>query len=748
MSKSWHLDIWPILTKVSCSLTCFACGTIAISLICLDKETQALNHASLILQICGLFVAAIIEIPLTLEFWHLQKISYLAILLRMVTYASAVWYWVDLVNNMPVEISTILRRLVTAHLALLLAVMGCCGASLTSGHVKRCKKDENVQDEELADDHFVATDDNFEKQPKGIALKNSAQTLTPAQENVILAHLPQPNWMNNSPATYSSSDTYSTPSVKRHAIDTEAFGRTSLSPQGCEIGKPKHINGINKSPKLNLLTKIRHKRSLKRAKTVQDQPRESDSSGAHYVTRLSTIHDTSRSLVNVFGGPQNRDSLQPSAESVLMLDHQSNQEREQKDETAITIEKNALERLNSALLPPSLRTHAFTESEQAPELEQPSDDHANLPNLFANDLQKIPEMFQNDGINNLGDPAIILPRTVTLDDWKTQKSLLLDRERHIAQSGDQLLPGLDFKVNDSRDQEKAFSFPDSYSMKFKSIFPQLEPDTIEQLDDLFKSQQSESKKVRLMKERLLLEDVLRQDNGSETVLKLSKESTFPSGPHSPTKSIASSNTAATPHKSPSRLGSILLNSASSFTSNHALHSRSNSQLSGNAYSLSNQGSPVKSLRFRRSLSKKLSLSSISTRHDDFVGSLADEYYYGRGHGRGKSIDFSYVHSLQSKHSPSKSTSLSGRRNSMFILGDRAPPAINMLRENFTNAGRAPFTSENTTTTSAQDVTILEDESDESNCSKGSGVNYPSVIKSEYDREKWSTLMSLDMIHPV
>lgn len=226
--------------------------------------------------------------------------------------------------------------------------------------------------------------------------------------------------------------------------------------------------------------------------------------------------------------------------------------------------------------------------------------------------------------------------------------------------------------------------------------------------------------------------------------------------HSPTKSVISvlSGSGSLGHKkSHSRLTNFLG------------HSRGNSLI--NQYNTGNnsaQSSPTKSVR-RQKLSQKLSFSNISDTFNPIpineAKTFGVKYSNSFSHKVNKSIDFSYIRTLQgndhnspSKTSISRSSTLKDnndpdlRRHSVatdirldapVLLKKSSKSSFYMQTAN--KASEEIHVIPNTIETEIREVSGISVDSAKTSSSE----KYPDIVMSEYDREKWNALKNIQQI---
>ncbi|CAB4253274.1 similar to Saccharomyces cerevisiae YJL051W IRC8 Bud tip localized protein of unknown function [Maudiozyma barnettii] len=392
------------------------------------------------------------------------------------------------------------------------------------------------------------------------------------------------------------------------------------------------------------------------------------------------------------------------------------------------------------------------------------------------DISEVPgESFLEDSYELEKPTHIELPQNVTLDMWEKEGHKYLERADSFQNQrinrnkniftefqlgNDEVAPLT--PISPVLNRKSNFKFP------LKQIIetPQNpnEPH-ISQQDDM-SSSDAVSELDRYLKELSiteedpghLLEESFRNDNPTSTILENSyRELRDAENNHSPTKSLVSiiSSGSMKQQKSQNAINNLLHRSTS--------HVKSNSQVSfrfptngSNAILSSTQSSPIKSNSFKR-FSKKLSISNLNDPHSH---SRSTEHpfdmhnVYAKEHNRGRSVDFTYLRSIQSQHSPSKSVTTtnsignSSRRNS--AVPESATRTISKIFQNKHGDSTYLMNSEDlfnitlkhrTELSLSQEQAISDDSAIES---QESGPSYPDSVVGEYDRERWTTLQNLQL----
>ncbi|KAG0672180.1 hypothetical protein C6P45_003655 [Maudiozyma exigua] len=394
------------------------------------------------------------------------------------------------------------------------------------------------------------------------------------------------------------------------------------------------------------------------------------------------------------------------------------------------------------------------------------------------DISEVPgEYFQNDSYGIEEPVHVELPKNVTLDMWEKDGEKYLERAEGIQKERVVSKNLLSVELENSNKINTDYT-PFSPTLKRKNnfIFPLKQIDESPQIlqepkipqNDNVSTSDAVSELDQYLKELsiaeedpgYLLEESFRNDYSTSIMMENSyRELNDAANNHSPTKSLVSiiSSGSVKHQKSLSGVNNLLHMSTS--------HVKSNSQISfrfpgnnNNIISASTQSSPIKSNSFKR-FSKKLSITNLNDTHshsrsNDHPFDLHN--IYPREHTRGGSVDFSYLHSLQNQHSPSKSVSTansaanSSRRNS--TLYEPTSRNVSRLLQNRYMDNTYLVNSEdmfNVTLKQGTELSLTpaEPTSDESAIdSQESGPTYPEGLVGEYDREKWNTLKNLHLIN--
>lgn len=632
-----------------------------------------------------------------------------------------------------------------------------------------------------------------------VPLKNSSQTLTPDLE--LLHGSPKSMngvaWLINELSTNSntnanktiSSDENSNASVIRHKLGPISTSKCPKKPSHSHFSKLKKYNSFFLGPKEN-----RYKRNTQQATKVPTE-KKSNHRSSQYVSRLSTISDISKSFLNFLAlneknGNSTSTARTPSEGRVSIIINEGNNTLKYKtphdshtiDSPNLELEREAIGRINSALLPACLRvTDKMISPQQSTQNEDSYQATPLIPQvevdddfyvgdiLMTNELQDIPQVPRissdiEDDFEQQYTKHVDLPARVTLEMWEKDQEKILQKVT-TNRDKSKLLPPFrftsesDMGPSTSTELEVELHTQNNFSFPFKSAglqiatsdqFNQQEfktSDTISELDEYLHDASIQEEDASQ-----LIESSLNQNNLSSTTIDNGpKDMSRFSTRHSPTKSIISviSGSGSVKHQ----------HSHSTLSNFFTGHSRNNSQinqlLQGSSSNMmsntSPHSSPTKSLRMR--FGKKLSLSNISDTMSPYESSTTDpiNYSFGHGHNKNQSIDFSYVRTLQSSHSPTKSTSGNSRRDS--LNNDRTQSTVNerALRTASTlfylqyNNATCTLNGEEPVLDTPQSIQSSSSGSEQE--SAGSGSGYPEVVFSEYDREKWNVLRNLKEIAP-
>lgn len=729
---------------------------------------------------------------------HINAFKMSATILQLITMGAAVEYFNYSRKNFHSPRTDLRNALVIALDSLLLFTMFINGVAIGSLKLQECKV--NAQT-----DFIEEKSQNSQYSERYVPLKNSSQTLTPSIDPFQgVNHMTASKaWHINDPPTRESSDEISFPSVVKHKLSRgdmtlpqsesrKSSGLKSICASGSPRIKQSFIYRLRPSKRSNSKSPVsgseNNRKNDVKAKNIDDR----------YVTRLSTIPDLSRSVLNFINSSsadaqsncatrarKDKTVSQYTDTSQLVLQAPDIQPSNSKSSSpALELERNAIERINSALLPPCLsvietppqsRTNSIRHdtskiSSVVPlSFENPGKFVRTSPNILErNDLGNIPKIPAIHGKNpgsfsSNFENDIDLPEMVTLDMWEKNKSSILQRAANLQDNI--LLPAFQFTTGQEEGiefngmQEKCnFSYPSKNIPTLTDDSLHIENndlDTISAVEDYFNdiSENDEEEESQLM------QDGLKQDQSSSLIMeRASKELIRTSTRHSPTKSIISiisGNAAVNQQRAQTmrsgyKTGSNDIRSLSQ--ANHFFSNSSNVAINSTAKS-----SPTRSQRLKK-MSKKLSISNISDSMINHSLSLenANEYFDSQKkvHERGRSIDFSYVHTLQSNHSPTKSTNGSifkDRRHSLAAEnGFRTASGLFYLQNGASKSSCDPHELTNTTLNQKpldQRQLSQTNSEDTAGSSSESATHYPDVVMSEYDRERWTTLLSLNRINP-
>ncbi|CEP63331.1 Irc8p LALA0_S07e07690g [Lachancea lanzarotensis] len=759
-----------ILVFRGCTILANVAGAaLSIAILGTSSDQSCFSRPALIVLTSGLSCLTGAQLIHSLK--RLTALAWSVLLLQLLSLGSAISYVNILLQRLPTaSLSSLEMRLTIAHISVLLAAMltnslvadldlGSVAAKITTSDLE--SGSEELRNAELDSTMTGILEQSQEKQ-KTVTMKNSAQTLTPDLDYATAMNIQQ-NWMNNYPSTYTSSEDNSTHSVLKHSVEVQA----PQSQDSVITTVPIPANGLIKTPKKSKLDVFSLMRSGSKIFKSPSVPAPTEENRSRYVTRLSTIHDSSKSLINVALNSQNLEASSKSIHSSLLFS--DTQKPAQPDETALSMEKLAIHRINNALLPPSLQCHEDNRTtaielnyEKRPVTPIGSNPYEFTPSssstedeiidvLRENDLEDIPKisnhyLHTDDAQVNCQSGTLL--HSVSLPDWQLNRSKLLHNERLISQDNPELPAGLELEASDKLLPRQAFSFPQvKPKLSFEDFYVRDNGDAVSELDVFLQHEGFEGDKKETKVQ--MMNDVLRQEDSMISQQRLSRDTNIITGPHSPTKSVTSifSTSASGSMRNPLKFGSVVTNAGNSNIPQQSYHSRSSSQLTSffnsaanpNNINYSTQSSPTKSGRLRR-MSKKLSLSNISFRHEN-----EDSLY---GHETNNSVDFSYLYTLQNKHSPSKSLSSISRRNSAILQGDRTLRTVSALFESRVEHDNEGADISLNQTLEADDTRKKKTDDQESAISATSKISdtpYPQAVIGEYDREKWTTLLNLSLI---
>ncbi|EDO17208.1 hypothetical protein Kpol_1035p21 [Vanderwaltozyma polyspora DSM 70294] len=798
------------------SIVSWTCGSLSITLSVKFSE----NRAVLIIVACSTLLYGFLNLSHMIfrngnmnGFHHYYKV--VCLLLQALTFGSAVQYYKgSLVDS---NITNIHKHIIVAFNSTLLLSLFVNGWSMGINVSNDYKEEASI---DTSIDVKIPIDSNEtykSSEKKTVPVKHSSQTLTPDMD-IYNGHFQNysneihEDWVNQEPNDVTVSGAVTFPSVIRHRIDSFQASNNAHHQQHMEEKTKKKIKFKifnSKSDKLTpVISSFKAKKfSFEKSKRSQIHKTNNENLkkfNSKYITRLSIISDFQKSITNnneestgqlqdeIFDHLQNERSLSMALESLHQI-KDNNEVTDQKhvkpSSSRLEIEKNAIERINSALLPPILSpsetpkilqpAFQLSEGDNIPLADISPIRHDQMEPLTrintdlmeAHDLESIPQIptvEENTPEEYLNNDN--LPQTVTLDVWNNTKedilkrgekiqSAITEKQNSLEQSN---LEYLGNTLASPLESSSDFSFPFNEKKLHLESKPRLirEPsDDISLLEEYFNDVSLREDNI----EDQLFENGFNQSHSNSMIIhdRASKELSRIDSRHSPTKSIVSIISATNSHnrhKSPHNFTNILAN---------ATHMRANSHLSNFNTSFDNSScvnsppsSPTRSIKLKN-LGKRLSTSNIS---DTFIPTFNTELhsnqysdsFFSLNHSkrRGKSIDFSYVHNLQNKSSPPKSniirtSSLNGspkqqKRSKSFVM-DKALKGTNSLFTLQPNSTRDfTFTSTIMEQTSTAPVSPRASSSGSSLLSLGSETEYPEAIVSEYDHERWNTLLSLQM----
>lgn len=627
---------------------------------------------------------------------------------------------------------------------------------------------------------------------KYIPLKNSSQTLTPGMEflHTFQSQSGPKTWNLTDTSGTHSSDEHSFPSVVKHKLEylssREASPASTISRKASSISLK--LRSASDSPKTkgSIISKLCRGRvkSLHNNRARDGSDSENKNINGRYVTRLSTIPDLSRSVLNfMLSSSDNQVSqenqIRPdrTASQIMESSHGQIAEGERTSSgQALDLERNAIERINSALLPPCLRIMETPPPAQQTTPKEPSGTRmspvicqhgstagveSNTDTLEGSGLGKVPRipMTSHDNGSDLStdyDMGTAFPQMATMEMWQENKDTGVQRPEKLHEQV--LLPAFDLGRSNlstgSIDLQTSagFSFPSKIQpneITIKDKLVEKDLDTISALEEYFRDVS-----IHEEDEEQIMQNGLKQDFSSSMLAdRVSKELMRTSTRHSPTKSMISVLSAASQQRSHTVRNSYLnmSNDAAHLQNSYYITSPSNAIINATKSS-----SPTRSQRLKR-IGKKLSLSNISdtmTNHS-FTSDATGEFLgtSKHDHMRGRSIDFSYVHNLQSTHSPTKSTSgtsMNGsykdRRNSLIPeLAYRAASGPFYLQNGNSTINHEPDLVVNSTFNEQSSNNRNSSSSASTNPSQESTTRYPEVVMSEYDRERWNSILNLKKV---
>ncbi|AET40682.1 Irc8p Ecym_6302 [Eremothecium cymbalariae DBVPG len=499
-----------------------------------------------------------------------------------------------------------------------------------------------------------------------VVMKPSAMTLTPDMD--IMQHSTK-NWMNEHLTVYPGSEVVSTPSVIKHPLTTlkphpSEFNNRSISSSS---NNSKFRSGsLNNSSSRGIIDKLQRKISKnqppsQKCKLPSHTKEEID---ACYVTRLSTISDTSKTALTLL----HQSFRMVEGKSLKSLFHNGNMQNKGIDQesfydTSVARTEDAVEPYDSVLIPPCLKYEDIPCCDNLDVLSE-----HNLENILS-----VPE------IASLQESRHPMARVISLQDWNENKDQILEADRRNHSRSMPLLYSHDsvseVGVPSSQDPEEVASelgLPKSFAgaeLDGQNGASKLIVTTLQSLSPM----EAEGD-VAVSILETALHNYKEGDDLIAQGLALPDRSSRPNtsclslvGTHSPSKSIYSFSSL----RSPSQKSNII--------TSQSIHSRNNSQYSGLFTPLnplvisSTQSSPTKNYRLRKRLSHKFSRSVFNFKWDS--KEVTDEVLMNQ---QGNVIDLSYVHHLQNKHSASRSMHT---LVSSHIRSSSSPQAIELNFEN-------------------------------------------------------------------
>ncbi|GMM56695.1 Irc8 protein [Maudiozyma humilis] len=433
---------------------------------------------------------------------------------------------------------------------------------------------------------------------------------------------------------------------------------------------------------------------------------------------------------------------------------------------------------NNSLIIPDLTTEAADRTNITSTHEQTENSQDTIDDYNQSDLGDILELssgqFNEEPSQRSEEPQHIeLPGNVTLEMWEKNSKLFMARAKQIQQEPlglltdvaedtpieDDLISPTNISANPSTN---CFEFPLNKTFETPQ-FPSAQENDISSTSDAVSKLDEYLNNLDITEEaaEYMLEDSLRNDYSTSIIMEQSyRDIPVTDKQHSPTKSLISmvSSGSLTHRRSQSTLNNFLNGTTSHVKTNSQASFRFPTNSTNHIISSSTQSSPIKSNSFKR-FGKKLSISNF---HDTHSHSRSIEHHFDLHHShqiehsRGRSVDFTYVRSLQNNHSPTKSitTSLStanqSRRNS--AIPERASRVVSRIFRNQSTDKTYMLDSEdalNITLRQQQDLKQQYDNSSSDSSrsdSQLSGSAYPENIVSEYDREKWNALQNLHLIN--
>lgn len=796
MYRSVHRAFYQIPLVLFSSLISFTVGSLCIALVATYHQEETV----LIVIACSTILYGISSLPLTLILRNAHSqflfLKFPCILFQLTTLGASIEYF-NRTTKRAIENDTYRHKNLLIGLdSLLLCSFLANGFALgcTRGPVGDLQETKDLESHEPK--AFVTNlDDKIEQY---VPMKHSAQTLIP--EIDALRNLRQtPSWNVGQDSAMQLRGTESMSSVVQHKLQSMDLPRAATSEDNTKAKLP-NLKALMTSPKLkrSFVFKFNSPKALARRNgfglrkrknsTLWERENRNRSVSSRNTGRLSTIPDLSHSVLNYSGTSLNSKSghrFDKSADSVIDPSHFRGLRKRASSAPTIELERNAIERINSALLPPCLKiSEPLTASSSVPMLDFPlralspvTSDVSADNSIERNDLEDIPQVPQlpdETASNFLAEqdkPNMDIPLNVTLDRWEKNKENFLKRaatmQEHNNRSGcnnnGNLLPALQFEseqkppvleIPDLQTKDN-FSFPVQKPLEVQTKFEDNNYDTISALEQYFSDIDEEEQR-----EGINIEDGFQYHNKSPSFhsQRFSKDLQRNSIKHSPTKSLISMISGRESLVGHQRSQTLLVN---------------NNINNNNSDGSPTKSSPSRSQRLKR-MGKKLSLSNISDTMINITGNTenGNEFRspFKDGRVRGKSVDFSYIYNLQSNHSPTKSTSgissnhgsiYKDRRNSVATeksMG-KGVSGFQLANANATSNATSNAnanTNANTTADAKVAEAIVEcrtppppnriPSTESSQVSAASTTNYPDIVMSEYDRERWNTLLSLQLIN--
>ncbi|GCF01439.1 hypothetical protein ZYGM_001939 [Zygosaccharomyces mellis] len=801
MCRSAHRAVYQISLVLFSSLVSFSIGSLCIALVALYHQERAV----LIVIACSTILYGFSSFPLTifLRCTHLQLSFFkiLCILFQLVTLGASIEYFNHLIKYTIPSDTHLHKNLLIGLDSLLLCSFLVNGFVLGSTREPICS---SQKDNDLESPEPKALMENLqEKIEKYIPVKNSAQTLIP--ETDTLRNLQRiPPWNVGQDLAAPLTETASLPSVIQHRGEFINLPESTIPDNGNKTSEFPNLKTLMTSPKLKrpFEFKFNSPRAFAKKNRIHLRKRNSTfwrfqnknrSVSSRHMGRLSTIPDLSRSMLNCSIKSQNLDSdnkFDKSSDSIIDPAHFRSRSRRDSSIPAMELERSAVERINSALLPPCLKvsdspiTYPLSSVlDFGSELLTPVKSDISADNSIERngleDIPQVPQLPDETSSNFFTEQQmadIDIPPNVTLENWEKNKETFLKRATSISRLNNSnnnknsktsgLLPALQF------DNKKRASVPEipgipDLQAKHDFCFPVKKPlgpeknfedgdyDTISALEQYFRDVNEEQL------ENINIENGFQhhKESSPSNTQRVSKDLRRNSFRHSPTKSIVSIISGK------ESLGGL---------------QKSQTMLVNNN---NNDGSPTKSSPSRsqrlKRMGKKLSLSNISDTMINMTGNLdsGNEFRspFKDGRIRGKSVDFSYIYNLQSSHSPTKSTSglssnhgsiCNNRRHSVATEKSSGKGISNLQLKNGNVNSNANSTANvnfnthfGTNMNSNADLKLTDaivecktpppnriPSAESSDVSAVSTTNYPDIVMSEYDRERWNTLLSLQLIN--